>query len=257
MPTKAEKEGWLPAIPTNTAVSSVDIPQFDLQKLNFVQVATDLSRMLNKPQPRTWIGKYFNERRTRLDNEQLSQMVAYVKQFRELVEQTTNLQAELFLSPSVLQNIIEKHYAAAKREAEIQFKDHEEALKLYEHREKHRELEGRLVEAKIKGVETENRINETRAKLIDRIANEIDPKEINQSTAIMVMNLLNPGNQHAIDFMTQEFLLTAKKEEFKVAIDKMAAEAEKAHGEAKRVKVQANLDEAHAKSEMRELDCDD
>src|SRR5574341_20150 len=96
--TKADKDGSLPVKRNDKR-----IPAFPLEKVNVVQLAQDLSKMLDKPAPSSWLGKWFSNNKLELDNDRLSAIESYVTRVSTVNRSITNMQSELYLQPTVLQ----------------------------------------------------------------------------------------------------------------------------------------------------------
>jgi len=243
MPTKAEKEGWKVQIPSNKLASRLDIPQFDLQRLNMVQIAEDLSQMLNSPAPQTWLGKWFGNKKIRLDNERVTEISEYISRIRLINENVTNLQAELVLSPSVLQGIIDGHFAKAKREAELQIKFHLDQLKQIDDQAAARGIQLDRAKAEIEDLRANTHLTKIKGRLLEKIVDELNIDSISASQAFVLVKALNP-NANA-EYGAQDAMIAEQ-------LEKMKVENRKSLAQARREEYQADLEGHNVQAQIRE-----
>lgn len=236
MPTKIELE----------QEKALDIPAFDLTRLNMVQIAQDLSTMISTPSPKSWLGKWFGNKKLHLDNNRISEISAYISRIRVINEQTTKLQAELYLSPTVLENLIQGHIAEAKRLAERQIADHEEYLQRVRDEQEGRQITLAKARLEIERLRAQVAIDAARARLLDKVVTELDLEKISPAQAFVLIKALNPQADATVDFASKEMMLNAQ------IADMEAATLKKRH-EARRELIKADLEE-HRKNEAIKRD---
>jgi hypothetical protein len=187
-------------IPEETSSKIPSVPCLPLEQITAFQLVKDLSKMLDKPAPRTWLGKFLSVRRLELDNERIGQISDYIERVRVINQSITNMQAELFLQPAVLQRIIDGDAIGAERLAELQFAEHRNAVAKHEDEMKARQIQleaGSLANlktrAEINAMEAKTKAEHAKADLIKYVVENIDLKNMPQILqTFVVQSIINP-----------------------------------------------------------------
>lgn len=212
-----------------------NIPKFNLSQLNMVQIAHDLSTMMNKPNPSGWLGKWWGNKKLDLDNDRISHMANYIERVRSLNQSMINAQAELFLSAQVLEDIINGYYIEAERKAEKQLKEHENLIHSLNDEMEKREITNDRARAEIEAIRATTRLTEIQGKVLEKLVNELDLANITPAQAFVFVKSLNPNADANVDFASQQLMLEAQLDQMK------ATTAKKVH-EARREGIQADQD---------------
>jgi len=240
MPTKAELLGLKPVLIEQAEEPKPLTPVFDLERINMVQLADDLSALLNRPAPKTWIGQWFRSKSISLDTERVQKVAEYVENVRIINQKITNLQAELMLAPSVLESLITGHFVEAKMAAELQVRQHQEALQSLDDQAEARKIQ-------LKKAKAEARKDEAIAAIIESGLDNPDAIK-----ALLIIKALDPKADAQIDSAFNTFLeQKAKKEELEIENLKLDNQLKSEDVKSRRAK--ADTDKAKADKSISEI----
>jgi hypothetical protein len=180
-----------------------------------VQIAQDLSKMINKPNPSGWIRKTFQTWKLELDNSRLNQIVDYIEKVRSANKSVTDLQYELFMSPQILSDLINGYHLEAQQKIELQIKHHESALHSIREEMRGRELTNEKVKAEIEQMRAHTRLTELQVYLLQKIVMEVDLNSITPAQAFVLVKALNPAADARVDFASQQLMIEAQLERMK------------------------------------------
>jgi len=208
-----------------------EIPQFNLQQLNMVQIAQDLSKMINQPNPRGWIRKKFQTWKLELDNERINQIATYVERIRAVNQSMQNLQYELFMSPQIISDMINGYYLEAQQKTELQIQEHTDKLHALEEQMKAREIANDRARAEIEQIRSSTRLTQLQGNLLAKIVNELDLENITPEQAFVLVKALNPMANAQVDFASQQMMIEAQIEKMKAEASRIRAEADKEYAQ--------------------------
>lgn len=260
--TKISKEGFKPKRPlpkkeieepviepeviANQKVTPADIPIFDLKQLNMVQTVQELSELMNKPRPKMLLFKWWQAKHIPYDRQRINWLFEYLKQVREINQETVNLQAELFISQAVVEDLIQGYQDKARMLKELQFKEHEFALHALENQMEQKELANEKLRAEIDNMKTMNALTNMQVKLLDKVITEFDLNHITPEQAFVLVKAMNPQASADVDFYSQRMLVEQQ-------LERMKAETAKIIEQAKQEGSQAKLAEATADDTIKRL----
>jgi len=231
--TKATKDGLIPY--SGAVTRKENLPQFDLSKINVVQLAQDLSRQIQTPQPKGWLSKWWTNKKLPYDNDRIGHLTDYVRRVREINSEITEMQYQLYIQPKVLENLIQGYELEAMRQADIQVAEHERQIAEINEQRKRDEEETLLLKAQVNKAVNEARMVGLQADLLDKIITELDINNITPEQAFVLVKALNPEASANVDFASQQLMLEAQ-------IDRMKAETLKKKYEAEREAQQSRLE---------------
>ncbi|WP_319526161.1 hypothetical protein [uncultured Desulfosarcina sp.] len=226
--TKATKYGLVPKRSMSVGIKP-DIPSFDLSKINVVQLAKDLSVQINQKQPKGWLRKWWVNQKLPMDNQRLSHLNDYINEIQRVNSSITDMQAELFVQPQILQYVIEKRLIEARQQIEIEVKRHEREINKYTQEINRDKLETARVQAEIRNTISQTRIVDLQGKLLEKLIDDLDIKNITPEIAIIIIKALDPNAQVDLASATNHPLI-------KSLVDKMEQQT-------RSLKVQADMDE--------------
>lgn len=209
----------LPALKEN-------IPAFNLSKINVVQLARDLSRQIQTPQPKGWLSKWWTNSKLPYDNNRITLLNEYVEKVIQINQSITQMQYHLYIQPMVLDNLIQGYELEAFQAAELQIAEHSRKLTELEEQKKRDEEETRLKKAQTLKVIGEARMIALQGRLLEKIINELDLDNITPEQAFILVKALNPEANAAIDFASQQLMVEAKIEQMKAQTEKLKHEAD-------------------------------
>lgn len=245
--TKGDKDG-IPVV-SGVVTSAKDIPQFDLSRLNMVQVVQELSEIMNKPNPKSRLAKWWQNKHIPHDRERIDFLESYLASVRRINQETVNLQSELFLSQAVIENTILGYTQQAKFKMELQLKEHEYNLN---HLKKMMEVEDLTTErmkAEIDQLKTSTQLTGMQVRLLDKIIGELDLNNISPGMAFVLIKSMNPNADANVDFASQQLILEQQ-------IERMKAETLKIRHEGTQQEAQSIIDMAtaeHTKGQLKTI----
>lgn len=190
--TDADKKGLVPK-GQMPAADATGIPSFDLSKINVVQLARDLSVQINKEQPKGWLRKWWANQKLPMDNQRLSHLNDYINEIKRVNSSITEMQTELFVQPKILERLIEKRYAEAKNEIELQKKRHELEIKQLNEAMHKDELDTEKLRAELKDLASTTRITDLKGDMLQKMIDSIDFKNPTAEQVYMVTKILDPS----------------------------------------------------------------
>jgi hypothetical protein len=207
------------------------IPTFDLTQMNLVQLAENLRTELNRPRPRTIWFKKRGVKKAELDAEHQRLILSQISNLRAINSELINLQADLFLSPDMLQAIITDRTADIKRKMELFALEHQNKTHSIKSEITARDytLEAMTLSneamrlTNIEKTATVNRlIQDTRmialhADIIEKIKVELDFNNLTATQAFILIKLLDTKSNPQMEAMSTDAIMSEM-------INKMKAE---------------------------------
>lgn len=236
--TKADKErNSLPVVSKGpTAINTIDA----------VNLAQNLSKAINQPAPRTWIGRWFQTRRIDLDGQRIDFLCAYIEKIKQVNQMATQVQAELTVAPQILEYIIQGNVLRAQQEIELQVKSHQNEIARLDDEIQARNIQ--LDKARVEVDKGKAEVEKMRAsnQLILAALNDPDPIR-----ALLAIKAMNPEADAQVASIMDE-LFKGKIEKEKAEVAKLWAEEKKLKAEARKTEAQADLERHGVDKEIGE-----
>ena len=271
--TKADKEGLTPRYKQNSVSkavstsdkqnsngsdstdSSLNIPTFDLMRLNMLELSRQLEATLNK-KPSFFI--FLRERhnqKLRIEGEKISLILGLINGLRLTQQELTQYQADTFLSQTTLEYVINNRLDDAKREMEMKAKIHDDEKSKIDDAKAARQIQ--LEAAKIANLKAQAEVNlmhaqtqseKAKADLIKFVVENIDLKNMPPILqTFVIQSIINPhGNGSVGDLELQTELREFVKRE-------ADAKARILNAQAKQGESQADIGRATANDTIRKM----
>jgi len=171
---------------------------FDLEQLNLLNLAKGLEETLNEKRPKTVLFKWWGNKKHKLDAEQQDWVLSQIQSAIMISDSLNTLKAKIFLSPEIVQNMINGYRNEAERAAELALEAHITTVyKLQAERE--------AIDRVKRREEAEIRLIEQKAILIDYIINsfKLDDLKPHHKT-LLIQAMVNPQGHQYIDLETLE-----------------------------------------------------
>lgn len=233
----------------NKPNTALPIPQFDLTKINVVQLAQDLSQFIHQPQPRSLISKWWQSKKLPYDRERIDHIISYVEQVRDLNSRITHLQAELYLSPQVLQSLLEQKIELANAQFKLQIKE-------FEARIDELDFNCRMREQQLNRVIIENAIlgarqlqEEAKANFIKTALSKVDLSVMSEAMKSFITQIIFAPNLSGftpLEAVEQLQKLVIQEKEANIRMQNAIARKEEYHADAVPKFTQADLSEKEA-----------
>jgi len=231
MPTKADKE-----------------KTFNLSNLNlnYVNLVKELNALLEKPNPKLLIQKWWKSKHIPYDQQRLDHIITYVEKINLANDSILNLQSKLAVNQQVLEMMIGGQLAQAERMAQLQLAQHQNELQKVADEKKGRQLQLEALE--IANLKARAEINQTLANanltslqgvLVKKIIDELDLNNISANQALILIKSLDTKASAEVNVLTDGALLDQVLEQAK-------AETRKRRIENDRLQAQADIDRATA-----------
>lgn len=198
--------------------------------LNSDLLVNELNDLLNKPNPKLLISKWWQEKHFPHDHQRIDHITAYVEKINLANQSILSLQAKLAVNKQVLEMMIAGQLAEAERMAELQLAQHKnEVQKLADEMEDRKlQLESKKIANRIS--EADARLKEEKIELIAWIRKNISIDDLLPHHKTMLMQaMIVPDGYNFIDL---EILQEMKK----YVLEQAGAETEKKRAEAERMK---------------------
>lgn len=237
--TDATKKGLVPAGTTKPMVPALQ--QFDLSKINLVQLAADLSAQISRPEPKTWVTKIWRNHLIPHDSRRVSLLIEHVNQMQVLSESVTQMQYKLFIQPVVLENLLKGYYSEYERQCEIALREHRDKIREIEHRHQRRVLELRKLIAEVNELQARAREASARASLIEKVVKTLDVNQLPDYLKAYVISTTFNANRP----ITSEMQIIEQLS--KLTLDKLQTELS-------RLQLQVERDAAETKAAVRDYE---
>lgn len=208
-------------------------PIFDLTELNLLELSRQLKETLNAKPSGFIFFKQRHNRKLQLETEKLSHIINIIDKVRTINQSANQLKAELFLSQSVIENIINGFYLEAERQAELKASQHINELVRIED-----EMEGRRTDldkreianlkdrAEVDLLHAKTQAEKMKALLMQKAVDNFD--NLPQSLQVYVIRaVFNPGDKQEDDILLQEQVREYLKMEKEASAKKADYEAER------------------------------
>ena len=189
---------------------------------NANQLADELVIALNKPEPKSAIGRIFNGWKHKLSANRIDTLINYTNRVVELNETVASGHVRVAVLRSSLAGIIRAEKEKLVYAGEQMLAEHEAYLNTLKHEEAERALALEMKSEEIEKIKTENYINKiigeanaeaikaetrantARASMLEKLKDEMDLNNISSSQAFVLAKALNPNANTDIDFSMKE-----------------------------------------------------
>lgn len=264
--TRADKAGLVPkdryGRESNNAPKSNDnydaslnIPTFDLMRLNMLELSRQLEATLNKkPSFFIFLRERHNEK-LRIEREKITIILDLIRGLRLTQQELSEYQADIFLSPTTLEAIISNRLADAKRDMEMKATIHDDELSKIKDSNRARKIQLEAAEianlrarAEINHMHAQTQAEQAKADLIKYVVENIDLKNMPQILqTFVIQSIINPGGSSSFGDLE---LQTELREFVKKEAD---AKARLLNAQASQSQSQADISRATANDTIRKL----
>ncbi|MDY6895446.1 MAG: hypothetical protein SVO01_08555 [Thermotogota bacterium] len=225
-----------------------DTATFDLNQLSVQQFIGDLKRHMDQGRPRTALFKWWGNKKAKLDAEQQQWVLTQLQQARAVATEMNQLKVELFLTPEVIQNLIENHRLSARQEMEFLIKNHAAVMHGLDKDMELKELEVEKAQAeidimKLKAQAETALLNaqtaEIKAKVgfMLKVMDSIDVRELPPFLqSFVIASIFSPNQQYSHELQLMEDLK-------QYSVEKAQAEANILGAQARKENIQADLEQ--------------
>lgn len=227
--TKADKEGWIPKIrEDNKTVYQgellPDIPTFNLDRLNMLELTRQLEANLNSPTSNFIFFKRRNNTKLQLDRERIQLLTATIADLRLSQEQLVNLQAETFLNQKRLKSLLDGFEAQLEINA---LKLQDEKLRMEEQQELRQiEIDKKQLENTVLAAQANTEM--AKALIIEKFSQQIDFSNLSPALYDRVIQSLMGTTPVDTDLQERMKGITIRVEEAKAIKEESQADVSRA-----------------------------
>ena len=139
-----------------------NIPTFDLDQLNLVELSRQLKDALNQPEPFFMFTSRRRNEKLRLGKERLEVILDTIERVRSVNQSLAHARAEILLSKAVTESLINNYFNEAILMADLRKAEHDNSVSKHHHELRAREIQ--LDAAELANLKTKAEINLMEAK---------------------------------------------------------------------------------------------
>jgi hypothetical protein len=190
------------------------IGQFNLSdlNLNYVNLVQELNQMLETPNPKTRISKWWRSKHWRYDQGRIDHITTYIEKINIANTAILNLQAKLAVNQEVLEMLIAGAFQQAERAAELQLAQHQNALQAISDEQEGRKHQLKALEianlnsmadVNLKSAKTQEAL--AKADFMKMVLTQIDISAMPPTLQTYITSsIFNPNGTQFNDFEMQE-----------------------------------------------------
>lgn len=144
-------------LPSANNINVPDIPSFDLDQLNLVELSRQLKNSLNQPQPFFVFSSSHRNEKLRLEKERLQIISDTIEHVRSVNQSLAYARAEILLSKSITESLINNHFNETVLLAELKKAEQTNAISKHHDEIKARQIQ--LDAANLANLKTKAEIN--------------------------------------------------------------------------------------------------
>jgi hypothetical protein len=233
-----------------------DIPTFDLDQLNLIELSRQLKDNLDQPEPFFMFTSRRRNEKLRLGKERLEIILETIERVRSVNQSLANARAEILLSKAITESLINNYFNEAILTAELRKAEHNNSVSKHYDEMRARDIQleaGNLANLKSKAeinlLEAHTKEAHAKADLVKYVVENIDLKNMPPLLqSFVVQSIINPhGQGNVTDMELQGELKQYIKQE------KQAA-AEKQTQEVRLIKSEAEMKEMDAERNRQAMD---
>jgi len=236
------------------AINVPDMPTFDLDQLNLVELSKQLKDSLNQPKPFFIFTSRRRNEKLQLEKERVEIILDVIGRIRDVNMSLANARAEILLSKSVTESIINNYFSEEVLKEELKKAEHQNLVSKHFDEMKAREIQleaGNLANLKAKAeinlMEAKTEAEQAWATLVRSAVNNIDFKNMPPTLQYSIIQAIATKGAAATNPILEEEINKFIKQQ-------REAEAGKALHEMRKVGAEADVAEATAKKTKKQIE---